>query len=186
MTRWVSTASLKFSATQTYGWLTRHPRMAMSLVWLVGGLVYLAVQIWSIYAAIPGLPNGALQIVGLTQDGARYLATDEILQKDHRLGVIVLVVFEKPLQTNGVVIRFEAKKQWIDCAKSEIELEGAGFYNDKGTQVLSRVFDHKPQAAGLIDAEVDYLCHPKLVGVSPVTGYQAAWAQQHGLHAQRS
>lgn len=158
----------------------------MSFVLLLGGLIYLTAQIWSIYAAIPSLPNGALQIVGLTHDGARFLATDEVSQENHRLRAIVLVVFEKPLQTNGVVIRYEAKKQWIDCAKSEIELEGAGFFDDKGMQVLSRVFDHKAHAAEPIDAEVDYLCHPKLVGVPPVIGYQAAWDQQHRLLAQRS
>jgi hypothetical protein len=183
MRRWASTDGIAVVTTRIYGWLSSRQRLVMTSLVLAGGVAYLAFQIWSIYSAIPALPTGRLQIVGLTSDGARYVAMDDHMERNGKLRARVLVVFEQLLKTNGVSIRFEAKQEWIDCSKSEIELEGAGFYNDQGQQVLSRYLERTPEAAKPIDMEMGYLCRNKRSLVPPVTDYQAVLQQERAVRA---
>jgi len=165
------------------GWYSRHPKLVMALGPLVFAGYVLVRDMSGLYFAIPPLPTGKMQIVGLAPDGARLVATEGRQEKDGKLRADILVTFEKPFKAEGVLISFEAKREWIDCSKSVIELEGAGFYNDRGEKVLTRYFERKPEAVGPSDREVDYLCHDAKIDVPPVTGYQAAMQQGRDLRA---
>lgn len=137
-----------------------------------------------LYFAIPPLPAGQLQLVSVSLDGARYVVAQDKLERGGKLRATTLIVFEKPLQAEGASIRYETKREWIDCTRKEIELEGAGFYNDSGEQALTRYFDRKPEKAKLIDKQVAYVCQGEKFPVPPVTGYQAALTQSAAVRAE--
>jgi len=163
------------------GWYSRHPKLVMALGPLVFAGYVLVRDMSGLYFAIPPLPTGKMQIVGLAPDGARLVAAEGRKEKDGKLRADILMTFEKPFKAEDVWISYEAKREWIDCSKSVIELEGAGFYNDRGEKVLTRYFERKPEAAGPSDREVDYLCHNAKIDVPAVTGYQAAMQQGRDL-----
>lgn len=158
-------------------WFSRHSRI-VSIILLVGiGAGYFAYQMWSIYDSIPALPGGMLQMVGLSGDGARFVLLDGEGFNATANRVVVLVAFNKPMHADEGNFSFEAKRETIDCAKREIALEGAGFYDDQGRQVLSRVFDKKPKPAEAIDTEATLVCDHQKFEQPTVTGYQAALVQ---------
>lgn len=164
-------------------WYARHPWLVRLIVPLGFGAYVFASSMWSIYFAIPPLPAGEMQIVGLMLDGARFVVTEDRVKKDGKVRADILVTFEKPLKAEGQAISFEAKREWIDCAKPTIELEGAGFYDTRGEKTLTRYFDRKPEAPGVGDKELDYLCHGKNPDAPPVIGYQAAMQQGRDLRS---
>jgi hypothetical protein len=136
-----------------------------------------AFEVWSIYDSIPDLPNGPLQIVGVSADGARFV---ELNGDAFEVGVnriIVLVAFDKPIPAKEGVFRFEAKRELVDCSKRQIELEGAGFYDDQGNQTLSRVFDRKPKQFEPVDTETALVCDHQQFGQPRVIGFHAALVQ---------
>lgn len=166
-----------------YSWLIQHPRLVVSVAAFVLIMLH---QVWPLFSAIPAAPSGRLQMVGIVSDSARYVAIDDRVEDDGKLRAIVLIVLDQTVTVDGVSFRSEAKKEWINCAKREIELEGAGFYDDQGKRVLTRYFDRKPEAAEPIAAEVAYLCQDEQFGLPTVTGYQAALQQERALRAEIS
>lgn len=122
----------------------------------------------------------------MASDSGRYLAIDDRVEDDGKLRAIVLVVFDHTVTVDGNAFRSEAKKEWINCATREIELEGAGFYDDQGKRVLTRYFDRKPKAAEPLATEVAYLCQNEQFNVPAVVGYQAALQQERALRAEVS
>lgn len=155
-------------------WYGRHPRMLLLILPLLFGAYVFAREMLSIHNAVPPSPIGKLQIVGLTLDGAQFVALDNRVEEDGKLRADVLITFEKPLKVDGDVMSFEARREWIDCAKSVIEPEGAGFYDEHGKEVTTRYFSRKPEAVTKADLEVNYLCRGLKIDVPPVTGYLAA------------
>ena len=165
------------------GWPIRHPKLAIGTVAFVLVMLH---QFWPMFFAIPSVPSGTLQMVGMASDSGRYIALDDRAEENGKLRAVVLIVFDQTVTVDGVSFRSEAKKEWINCAKREIELEGAGFYDDKGSRVLTRYFDRKPETAQPIAAEVPYLCQNEQIGVPPVTGYQAALQQERAARTEIS
>ena len=175
---------MKEAITRLYRHLSNHPRWVTAIVFMVF-VVHAAVSnFWPIYTAVPALPASTLQLVGLEGDGARYVAADGRAQDDGKLRAIVLVVFDPLFKVPEVTARFETEKEWIDCARQLIELEGVGFYDDQGQLKLTRYFERKPQPVGASIAEVDYLCHNQQFQVPPVTGYQATLDQERAVRSQ--
>jgi hypothetical protein len=170
--------------TRIYRWFAERPQRALPYVFVIVGLGLLAKELLPLYFAIPPLPTGQLQLVSVTLDGARYVVAQDRMERGGKLRATVLIVFEKPIQAEGVSVRYETKREWIDCAKQEMELEGAGFYNDRGEQVLTRYFDRKPEKPKLIDKHVAYVCQGEKFPVSPVIGYQAALTQSAAVRAE--
>jgi hypothetical protein len=169
--------------TRIYRWFAERPQRLTPYIVAVIGLGILAKEMLPLYFAIPPLPAGQLQLVSVSLDGARYVVMEDRVGKGGKQRAILLIVFAKPLEAEGVTVRYETKREWIDCAKQEIELEGAGFYNDRGEQVLTRYFDRKPEKPGLIDKQVGYVCRGEKFPEPPVTGYQAAFAQATAVRA---
>jgi hypothetical protein len=175
MKEWISRIS---------GWYSRHPRLVTMIVPLAIGVYAITSSFGPLFFAIPPLPAGKVQIVGLVLDGARFVVVEDRVEKDGKLRADILITFEKPLKAQGKVISFEAKREWVDCAKSVIELEGAGFYDERGEKVLTRYFERKPEAAEPIDMEVAYLCHDRKFDAPPVIGYRAAMQQGRALRSE--
>jgi hypothetical protein len=164
-------------------WYARHPRLLSIGVFLAIGAYAVFSNFWPLFFAIPPLPTGKMQMVSLALDGARFVVTEDHTEKDGKLRADILLTFEKPFKAEGAAISFEAKREWIDCAKSRIELEGAGFYDEHGEKVLTRYFDRKPEAPELGDLEVEYLCHGRKPDAPAVIGYQAAIQQGRTLRS---
>ena len=177
MKEWMSGGPIGAALTRVGGWYSKHPRLvAVILPLIFVGYVFFR-EMSSVYFAIPPFPAGQMQMVGLALDGARFVVAEDRVEKDGKLRADIFITFERPFEAEGEFINFEVKREWIDCSKSVIELEGAGFYNARGEQVVTRYFERKPEAVGPLDREVDYLCRNRKIEVPPVTGYQAAMQQ---------
>lgn len=176
-------SAVKAAGTRILDWAERHPIVvAIGPVSLY--LLYrLARDMVPLYFAVPPLPGGALQIVALSSDAGRYVATGERLERGGKIRTVILIAFDRPFSAEGKSISYQTKKEWVDCANTRIEVEGAGFYNAKGEKVLARYFERKPEAAGRLDLEIGLLCNKQTFAVPPVTGYQAAGEQVRALRA---
>ncbi len=170
--------------TRIYRWFAARPRRVLPYVFVIAGLGILAKELLPLYFAIPPLPAGQLQLVSVSLDGARYVVAQDRMERGGKLRAVTLIIFEKPLQAEGVSIRYETKREWIDCAKQEIELEGAGFYNDRGEQVLTRYFERKPEKPKLRDTQLAYVCRGEKFSAPPVAGYRAALTQSAAVRAE--
>jgi hypothetical protein len=169
---------LDFFSTLT-GWFASRTRWFWRIVLFGGiGVAYFVFSVVKIYASIPALPIGPLQIVGASTDGARFILLDEGSRDAGKSKTAVLVVMHKATQTEAGAFRFEAKRETIDCAGKKITLDGAGFYNDNGEQTISRVFDGKAQAVNPIDTEVAFVCEKTKISAPSVVGYKAALQQE--------
>lgn len=179
MKEWISGGPAGAALARVSGWYSRHPWLVGLIVPLMfGGYVFVR-DMSSLHFAIPPFPDGKMQMVGLALDGARFVLADNRAEKDGKLRADIFITFERPFEAEGEFINFQVKREWIDCSKSVIELEGAVFYNARGEKVATRYFDRKPEAADQLDREVEYLCRHTKIEVPPVTGYQAA--MQRGL-----
>lgn len=143
-----------------------------------------AFQVWSTYDAIPSLPNGALQMVGASHDGARFVVIDNRGYSKGANRITILVAFVKPAQFDEGTVRFEAKRELVDCSKRQIVLQGAGFYNDQGRQTISRIFDGKPKPVESLNSETKFVCDNAALAVPRVVGYRAALSQAQTVIAQ--
>jgi hypothetical protein len=159
-------------------WFSAHPRASLAIVLTLFFASRFAFDVWSIYDSIPDLPNGPLQIVGVSADGARFVELNGDAAFEAGVNrIIVLVAFDKPMTAKEGAFRFEAKRELVDCSKRQIELEGAGFYDDQGNQTLSRVFDRKPKQFEPIDTETTLVCDHQDFGQPKVVGFRAALVQ---------
>jgi len=167
-------------------WVSAHSRMIflVLLILFFGGRC--AFQVWSIYDSIPDLPKGTLQMVGLSNDGARFVVLND--DHDYAKGVnriSVLVVFDEPKHVEQGTFRFEAKRELVDCSKRQIAFLGAGFYDDQGHQTISRVSDDisdpKTHPFEAIETETTLVCDHEDFTQSRVVGYLAALAQTQAM-----
>ncbi len=141
----------------------------------------LAFEVWSIYDAIPGLPNGALQMVGASRDAAHFVVLDDHGYAKGGNRITVLVAFVRSMHVEQGTFRFEAKREVVDCSKRQIVLQGAGFYDDHGRQTISRVYDGKSAPAVPLDSETTLVCDHASPAVPIVVGYRAALSQAQAV-----
>lgn len=133
-------------------------------------------EVWSIYSSIPSLPNGPLQMVGTSSDGARFVVLNDQGRPKGGDTITVLVVFREPLHNEHGIVR--VKREFVDCANREIDLHGAGYYDDRAQQTISRVFPNDaPRAADSLESEVGLVCDDAVFAAPVVRGYRAALAQ---------
>ena len=159
-------------------WVFAHNRWSFFIALTLVATGRLAYQIWSIYDSIPDLPKGALQMVGVGSDGARFVELDGHGYTTGVNRITVLVVFDKPMHVEQGIFRFEAKRELVDCSKSQIEFQGAAFYDDQGHQTISRVADkNKLKPFEPVDTEATLVCAHEDFGQPRVIGYRAALAQ---------
>lgn len=162
-------------------WPSAHIRMSTLAVVILFAVGRCAYQVWSIYDSIPDLPKGALQMVGVTNYGARFvvLGVNGFTNGVNRFSV--LVTFEKLMHVKQGAFRFEVRKELVDCQKYQIQLQGAAFYDDQGHQTISRVSEQRPQPFEPVDAETTLVCGHEKFAQSRVVGFRAALAQTQAL-----
>jgi hypothetical protein len=152
-------------------WISAHPRILFLAI-----PIYFAgqfgVEVWSIYSAIPNLPNGPLQMVGTSSDGARFVVLNDRGRARGGNTITVLVVLREPLHNEHGIVRFA-----VDCSNRQVELRGAGFYDDQGQRTISRVYDESPRAFDSLDTEAGLVCDGQIFAAPVVRGYRAALAQ---------
>jgi hypothetical protein len=165
-------------------WVSAHSLMSVLMVVILFPVSRCAYQVWSIYDSIPDLPESALQMVGVGSDGARFVVLDDHGYAKGTNRILVLVVFDKPMHVEQGTFQFEVKRELVDCSKRQIELQGAGFYDDQGHQSISRVYEQKPRPFELIDAETKLVCDHQDYTQSKVVGYRAALAQTQATVSQ--
>jgi hypothetical protein len=158
-------------------WVSVHIRMSTLVVVILFAVGRCAYQVWSIYDSVPDLPKSVLQMVGVTEVGARFVVLD-----DHRFSkgvnrISVLVVFDKLMHVKQGAFRFEVRRELVDCQKSQVQLQGAAFYDDQGRRTISRVSDQEPQPFEPVDTETTLVCDQENFAQPRVVGYHAALAQ---------
>lgn len=164
--------------------VSTHPRMSVAIVLILFGVGRVAFEVWSIFDAIPDLPNGPLQMVGVSSDGARFVVLDDQGRAKGGNRISVLVVMNNPVHHEQGTFRFEVKRELVDCSKQQIVLQGAGFYDDQGRRTISRVYEPEPEPFEPIDAETRLVCDHQDFGQSAVVGYGAALAQTQATISQ--
>jgi hypothetical protein len=120
-------------------------------------------------------------MVGASVDGARFVGLDD---RGFTRGinlVSVLVAFNKPMHVQQGPFRFGVKRDLIDCSKRQIEIQDAGFYDDREQQAISRVFDQKPKPFEPVDTEATLVCDHADFGQPKVVGFRAALAQTQAV-----
>ncbi len=158
-------------------WIFAHPRMLFLAIPIYFGAQF-GFEVWSIYSSIPSLPNGSLQMVGTSSDGARFVVLNDQGRPKGGNTITVLVVFREPLHNEHGVVRFAVKRESVDCSNRQIDLHGAGYYDDRAQQTISRVFPNDtPRAADSLDSEVGLVCDDAVFAAPIVRGYRAALAQ---------
>jgi hypothetical protein len=157
-------------------WISAHPRMLLVAIPLFF-LAQFAFEVVSIFSSVPSLPNGPLQMVGTSFDGARFVVVDDQGRPRGGNTITILVVMREPLHNEHGIVRFAVKREFLDCANRQVQLHGAGFYDDQGRQSISRVYDDPPRALDSLDTEADLVCDGSIFATPPVRGYRAALAQ---------
>lgn len=157
-------------------WISAHPRKIM-LALPMFFVALFAFEVWSIYNSVPDLPNGRLQMVGTSFDGARFVVLNEQGRPKGGNTITILVVLREPLHNEHGIVRFAVKREFVDCANGQVELRGAGFYNDQGQRTISRVYDQAPRAFDSLDTEAEFVCGDSVATAPIVRGYRAALAQ---------
>lgn len=161
----------------TKRWISAHPRMLLLAI-PIYFVAQFGFEVWSIYSSVPNLPNGPLQMVGVSSDGARFVVLNDQGRPRGGKSITVLVVFREPLHNEHGIVRFAVKRELVDCSNRQIDLVGAGYYNDQGQRTISRVFpDDAPRVADSLDSEVGLVCDDAAFAALVVRGYRAALAQ---------
>jgi hypothetical protein len=161
--------------------ISAHPRMLLLAI-PICLVAQFASEVWSIYSSIPNLPNGPLQMVGTSFDGARFVVVDDQGRPRRGDTITILVVMREPLHTEHGTVRFAVKRELVDCSNRQVELRGAGFYDDQGRRTISRVYDDARRAFDSLDTEAGLVCDNSIYATPPVTGYRAALTQTMDVH----
>lgn len=162
-------------------WISAHPRMLLLAI-PIYFVAQFGFEVWSIYSSIPRLPNGPLQMVGASSDGARFVVVNHQGRPEGGNTITVLVVFREPLRNEHGIVRFAVKREFVDCSNRQIDLHGAGYYDDQGRQTISRVFPNDaPRVADSLDSEVGLVCDGAVFTTPVARGYRAALAQTLGV-----
>ena len=157
-------------------WISAHPRMLLLAI-PIYFVTQFAFETWSIYNSVPNLPNGPLQMVGASSNGARFVVLNDQGRPRGGNTITILVVFREPLHNEHGIFRFAVKREFLDCSNRQIELHGAGYYDDQGQRTISRVFDKAPRAIDSLDTEAALVCDDSFFAAQVVRGYRAAFAQ---------